>query len=245
MRFFRSHRWIVALTAAAGVCLLLIGAYTLVSSRTWQTFGRIVPRVETREKVVALTFDDGPTPLGIDSVLPMLQRRGVRATFFVTGAETERHPDLARRLVAAGEELGNHTWSHPRMLLKPPAFIRGEIERTDLQIRAAGYHRPILFRPPFGKKGIALPLYLSRHGRTTVTWDVEPDSYAEVAATPEGIVRHVLERTRPGSIILLHVMYPSRATSRAAVPGIVDGLRARGYRFVTVSEMVALGHDAG
>ena len=105
-------------------------------------------------------------------------------------------------------------------------------------IRAAGHRGPIHFRPPYGYKLAMLPWYLSRTERTTVTWDIEPDSWPEVAATPEGIVTHVLERVEPGSIILLHVWYPSRATSLAAVGPLIDSLQARGYQVGPVRDLL-------
>lgn len=218
----------------------LFGLWRVSDLRGWQAFGTIVPRVEVGEKVVALTFDDGPTPAGADSILPLLDSLGVRATFFVNGSALAERPDVGRRFVQAGHELGNHTWSHPRMLLKSQASIRREVERTDSLIRAVGHAGAIHFRPPYGKKLVGLPWYLHRTGRTTVTWDVEPESYPEIDGDAERMAAHVLERARPGSIVLLHVMFPSRAASRRAVPAIVAGLRARGYRFATVSELMAL-----
>jgi peptidoglycan/xylan/chitin deacetylase (PgdA/CDA1 family) len=231
---------LLLITLTGGVVLLtgLFGAWKLSKARTFQVAGELVPRVSTTAPVVALTFDDGPTPQYTQEILSLLRKRDVKATFFVTGREASEHPDLARRIVAEGHELGNHTYTHPRMLLKSQAFIRDEVERTDGAIREAGYQGPIHFRPPFGAKLIGLPLYLRRTSRTTIMWDVEPESYPEVASRADRIVAHVLEKTRPGSIIQLHVMYRSRAESRKAVPGIIDGLRERGLRFVTVSELL-------
>ena len=234
----RRRTLLVAGGAALAALAALYGARALARSRTTQLFGGLVSRAETPERRVALTFDDGPTPAVLDSVLGALERRGVRATFFVTGRELADAPEAGRRLVAAGHELGNHTWSHRRMALVSPATVRAEVEPTDSAIRRAGHRGPIHFRPPYGYKLAVLPWHLRRTGRTTVTWDVEPDSYADVAATPEGIVRHVLERVRPGSIILLHVWYPSRRTSLAAVGPIVDSLRARGYAVGPVRELL-------
>ncbi len=235
-RFARPlRRAVVGLTI---VVAALWGLWRVSDLRGWQAFGTIVARVETDEKVVALTFDDGPTPAGADSILPLLHSLGVRATFFVNGNSLAERPDVARRFVAAGHELGNHTGSHPRMLLKSQAAIRREVEPTDSMIRIAGHTGPIHFRPPYGKKLFGLPWYLHRTGRTTVTWDVEPESFPEVDGDAGRIAAHVLERARPGSIILLHVMYPSRAESRRAVPAIVHGLRQRGYRFVTISKLM-------
>jgi peptidoglycan-N-acetylglucosamine deacetylase len=230
---------VTAVLALVALLALAAGTRRLAKARTFQLFGTIVPRVETRERAVALTFDDGPTDAVVDTLVRVLAERGVRATFFVMGDEVTRAPAAARALVAAGHELGNHTWSHPHMVLVRPARVRAEVERTDSVIRAAGFRGEIRFRPPFGYKLVGLPWYLARTGRTTVTWDVEPDSYREVAATPEGIVAHVLARVRPGSIVLLHPWYASRRTSLAAVPALVDSLHARGWRVTTVGELLA------
>jgi peptidoglycan/xylan/chitin deacetylase (PgdA/CDA1 family) len=207
-------------------------------SRTSQLFGEIVPRVETSASVVALTFDDGPTQY-TEEILALLREEGVRATFFVTGQEVEQNTLDARRIVAEGHELGNHSYSHQHMIYRSRSFIRQEIERTDELIRAAGYEGDIHVRAPYCKKLALLPYYLSVTGRKSITFDVEPESYPEVAGDADAIVAHVLGRARPGSIILLHVMYEGRVESRRAVPGIVRGLRDRGYSFVTVSELLA------
>jgi peptidoglycan-N-acetylglucosamine deacetylase len=237
----RSRLRRIALGGILGVLAIalgLIGLRHLARSRTVQLFGEIVNRIDTRDSVVALSFDDGPVANVADTLIAMLRSRGVSATFFVTGNELAAAPATGAALVAAGHELGNHTWSHRRMVLVSPSTIRHEIEATDSVIRAAGARDPILFRPPFGYKLFGLPWYLWRADRTTVTWDVEPDSYPDVAATPEGIVAHVLQRVRPGSIILLHPWYRRRATSLAAVPGLVDSLQARGYRVTTVGKLL-------
>jgi len=230
--------------ALAGVTLALVGLRHLARSRTVQLFGTLVSRVDTRDSVVALTFDDGPVAALGDSIVGLLATRGARATFFVTGRELQAAPKVGRALVAAGHELGNHTWSHERMVLRSPAFVRREVERTDAIIRATGHAGPIRFRAPYGFKLVALPYFLWRTGRTSITWDIEPDSHADVAASAHGIVAHVLARVRPGSIILLHPWYRSRATSLAAVPALVDSLHARGYRVVTVGELLAHGDRA-
>ncbi len=147
--------------------------------------------------------------------------------------------EAGRQLVAAGHELGNHSYSHERMVFVSPWFVREEVERTDRLIREAGYGGEIYFRPPYGKKLLALSYYLSRTGRKTVTWDVDPDSGLGVAADSESIAAYVLAHARPGSIILLHVMYPSRRESLKAVGEIVERLRAEGYGFQTVSELLS------
>jgi chitin deacetylase len=227
-----------ALMAAIVIIVVIAAAFQISKSRTFQFFGEIVPRVNTWQKVVALTFDDGPTPGVTEEVLSILNEAGVKATFFVIGANLEGTPEEGRKIVTAGHELGNHTYSHKRMVLKTPSFIESEIERTDQLIRQAGYQSAIHFRPPYGKKLILLPYFLARTSRKTITWDVEPDSYPEIAADSNKIVAHVMEKTKPGSIILLHVM--GRSESLKAVKGVVAGLKGQGYSFKTVSEMLAM-----
>ncbi|HEY7800854.1 MAG TPA: polysaccharide deacetylase family protein [Hyphomonadaceae bacterium] len=234
-------RWLAIVLALLLVVLLaLYGTWQLSRSRDFQLFGEIIPRVETSEKVVALTFDDGPTPEYTDGVLDVLRERGVKATFFLMGVDSEKNPEQVRAIIADGHELGNHTYSHPDMTLASVDKAKDEVERTDAALRNAGYSGEIHFRPPFGKKLIGLPLYLSDHDRKTITWDVEPESFGDIAADPELITAHVLEKTKPGSIIILHVMYKARETSRQALPEVIDGLQARGFRFVTVSELLAM-----
>ena len=211
-------------------------------SRTFQFFGVIVPHVSTSEKVIALTFDDGPTTSGTNEILKVLDEMNVKATFFVIGAELEQNMIEGRKIVAAGHELGNHSYSHDRMILVTPSFVQQEIEKTDRLIREVGYSKEINFRPPFGKKLLALPYYLSKHGRKTIMWDVEPDSLPEIARDSGKIIQETRSKVRPGSIILLHAMYPSRQPSLKAVRGMIESLKQDGYRFVTISELLAAAH---
>lgn len=212
-------------------------------STSQQLGGELVNRVDTDEKVVALTFDDGPKPGYTQEILDILERDGVRATFFLNGEAIEAHPQQARRIVEAGHEVGNHSYSHPRLVLVDYATVAEELERTDALIREAGYSGTIHFRPPFGRKLFSLPRYLDDHGITSITWDVAPETWDERVQPTDEITGKVLQEVRPGSIILLHVMFPSRDNTRAAVPGVIEGLRERGYRFVTVSELLEYRAD--
>ncbi|MDH0615809.1 MULTISPECIES: polysaccharide deacetylase family protein [unclassified Agrobacterium] len=216
----------------------LIGLHLFGKSRTTQLFGEIIARVETERPVVALTFDDGPTAGFTPEVLAILRERGVKATFFLTGKETEENLPQARMIVGEGHQIGNHSYTHSNMMLMGPTRIGQEIERTDAAIRAAGYEGEIMFRPPYGKKLLTLPWYLSRHERKTIMWDVEPESFPDVAADTAAFAKHVIEQTKSGSIIIMHVMYGSREISRQALPSIIDGLRQRGFEFVTVSQLL-------
>ena len=236
----QSRRVRRAVIVGAVLVTLFAGAYgllALANARRFQLFGDLVARVDTGERVVALTFDDGPTAGPTEALLATLARHGVTATFFLVGGSIEEHPDQARAIAAAGHQIGNHTYSHQRMVFKSPSFIRSEVERTEAAIASIGYRGETTFRPPFGKKLVYLPYYLGNRGIPTIMWDVEPDSDQ---ASSEEIVRRTVDQVRPGSIILLHVMVPSRASSLGAVEPIVVELTRRGYRFVTVSQLLAM-----
>jgi peptidoglycan/xylan/chitin deacetylase (PgdA/CDA1 family) len=211
------------------------GAWTLMNAPGFQVFGRLVERVETSEPVVALTIDDGPGS-SAPEVLKILDGLGVKATFFVNGNALDRSVETAASIVAAGHELGNHAYSHSRLIFHSQGFLERELTETDELIRQAGHRGTIHFRPPHGKKLFGLPYYLARTGRMTVMADVQPDSHARTATA---MVRFALDRTTSGSIVLLHAL--GLEASRDALPDVVVGLRQRGYRFVTISELLTYG----
>jgi peptidoglycan-N-acetylglucosamine deacetylase len=239
-RLWKRIPLLVRILASVMLAFLLAGFFSwrISKARTFQFCGDIVPRVESAAPVVALTFDDGPSPDATERILQVLADQQVHATFFLNGQAIAEHFAAAQQLVQAGHALGNHTYTHVQMLGLSLQQIEREIEMTDEQIRRAGYQGEIFFRSPYGKKFIALPYYLAKTGRKNIFWDVEPESYPEIASKAELITAHVLERVRPGSIILLHVMMGYRVVSVQAVPQIITALRQKGYRFVTVAELL-------
>jgi peptidoglycan-N-acetylglucosamine deacetylase len=221
-----------------GSILLLFCLFHISKSRTFQFFGELTHRVETNEKVVALTFDDAPTEWTTE-VLRILEEKEVKATFYVIGENIEKYPNITKAIVEQGHELGNHSYSHQRMILRGgwPAFVASEIARTSALIRDAGYDGGITFRPPNGKKLFGLPWYLSRNDIRTVMWDVEPDTYYQ--GDVEEIVRYTIDATRSGSIVLMHPFCEETcAADREALPRIIDALRGDGYVFVTIHELL-------
>ncbi|MDY7228210.1 polysaccharide deacetylase family protein [Hyalangium rubrum] len=229
-------RWGVGVLLVLGG---LIGLWRLSNARGFQLFGALHHRVEISERVVALTFDDGPGPANTPAVLELLSRHQVKATFFMVGRNIESHRELAARVLAEGHQLGNHSYSHERLVLRSPSFVEQEISRTDALLREVGVRGDIPFRAPFGKKLFVLPWVLSRQGRPHVTFDVVPDDHATQDAAL--ITSRVLEATQPGSIILLHDGWAPKPGSIEAAGRIIESLKAQGYRFVTVSELLALG----
>ncbi|MGG1401564.1 polysaccharide deacetylase family protein [Bacillus salipaludis] len=221
-----------------GVILLVLfltslGTYKLMNSRTYQLFGGITDHVKTNKKVVALTFDDGPTE-NVDNILTVLDQFHAKATFFLIGNELRQHPDLGQKIAAAGHQIGNHTYSHKRMIFKSPNYIKREIEQTDQLIRKTGYKGEIDVRPPNGKKLVGLPFYLNKHHRDTITWNLEPDTYH---TSIKDKVNYVKQHIKTGSIILLHPMYDQTGIQQKTIEGILKKLTEKGYKFVTVNEL--------
>jgi peptidoglycan-N-acetylglucosamine deacetylase len=218
--------------------ILTFAAWRISKARCFQLTGDVTCRVETSEKIVALSFDDGPTVAGVDAVLAELEPRGIKATFFLIGKHMEANPGQARRLVEAGHEVGNHSFTHTRMIGKWPSSYDDEVRRTDLLLKAEGVSNPSLFRPPFGKRLIGLPMAVERAGYRTIMWDIADD--ADNFPVPKDYANEILRHVRPGSIILMHPMYKHSQTARDALPMVLDGLKAKGYRVVPVGELLKL-----
>lgn len=200
-------------------------------------------------RCVALSFDDGPDPEVTPLVLDALAQYGARATFFTIGRSLEAHPLLARRLKDEHHELGNHSWSHSRW----QNFFRSrrqqlEIERGAQAIgaltgkRAAGPAQP-LFRPPFGLRTPPMVLAAWRMQLTMVSWSLH--SHDTRGGDPARIAQRVLEKIRPGDIVLMHdghdVPGRHRPACAQALPRILQGLREKGLQCVTVSELLRAG----
>lgn len=215
------------------IFLLLYGTYKLMNSRTYQLFGGLTNHVETSQKVVALTFDDGPTK-NVDQLLPLLDKYNAKATFFVIGNELEKNLEEGKKIAQAGHQIGNHSYSHKRMVFKTPSFIQQEIEKTNTLIRKTGYKGPIDFRPPYGKKLVGLPYYLNKHHMDTITWNLEPDTYYTSVSDK---VDYVKKNVKPASIILMHPMYDDTGKELKAIEGILADLSKEGYKFVTVNQL--------
>lgn len=206
-------------------------------SRTSQLFGEIVHRVDTNEKVVALTFDDGPNEYWPE-IQQVLNEKETKATFYLIGSNIEENKEITQQIITDGHDVGNHSYTHPRFLLKGFKFVENEIEKTNQLIRESGYQNEITFRPPYGKKLFSLPRYLDQKNILTVTWDVEPNTDLPQDASSQEISKYVKDNVKPGSIILLHPWYGETNTSREAIGLIIDELKKDGYRFVTVNELL-------
>ena len=236
-RWWRALRVLIAFAVAS----VVVGALTcaLINARTVQLVGDHVTRVDTAHRVVALTFDDGPDDLYVSELIALLKRFDARGTFYVDGAEAAAHPLALRSLIVSGQEIGNHSYRHRRLIFVSTATVRRELEAADAVIREAGFAGRITFRPPQARKLLSLPWVLWRDRRATVMWDLAPDSPSP-AGDAAAMARDVADRVRPGSIIQLRPWHPGNVATREALPLILSELRARGYGFVTVSELLDL-----
>ncbi|TMR24405.1 hydrolase [Nonomuraea turkmeniaca] len=181
-----------------------------------------------RVKCVALTFDDGPGQY-TDALLRQLRAHRARATFFVVGQNVAAYPGILRRTVAAGHEIGSHTWSHSDLTRLSPVGVRAELARTDQAIRAATGLVPRLMRPPYGAFNASVRMQTTR---PLVMWSVDTLDWLHRDSTR--VAKKTIKSVRPGSIVLFHDIHP---TTVRAMPRILKTLSARGYKFVTVSHL--------
>jgi len=189
----------------------------------------------TRERLVALTFDDGPSGFNTESIVRLLGAHGARATFFVVGREAESHTDVLRRTVEAGHELGNHTFNHRPTAKLTSRDVIDELRRTSEAIEKATGMETQLARPPWGNGSRDFAEAGRVLGLTTVLWSL--DSGDALGFSAPDVARHVVAGTCSGHIVLLHDGSFKRDTTLAALETIITGLD--GYRFVTVSELLA------
>ena len=185
---------------------------------------------------IALTFDDGPHGANTPRLLDMLKQRGVKATFFVCGECVAQFPEIAKREVDEGHEIASHSWNHPNLIPMSEEGVRSQLERTHQVVKQATGTEIKVFRPPYGnftqrQRNWANATY----GYKIILWDVDPlDWKVRSAAHVESeIVKH----TVPGSIILSHDIHK---TTIDAMPATLDALLAKGFKFVTVSELLAM-----
>lgn len=232
-------RWLVALLL---VLALPAALFALASWPQSQVYGPIVTSGPDDRPRIALTFDDGPNGIYTAQILDILRDKGVRATFFIVGANAEAQPELVRRAAAEGHALGNHSYHHRKSdALRDPRYR--DAARAQAVIEAVAGVRPTIFRAPSGFHTPWQLMAVRGLGLATVHWDVQTTDWER--PDPETIVRRVLDRAGPGAIVLMHDGEESRpgadrSPTVAALPILIDALRSRGYELVTVPELLGI-----
>jgi len=193
-------------------------------------------RVAVNDKYIAITFDDGPQPQNTPRLLDMLRARNIKATFYMVGSNVDLYPQVVRRVVAEGHEVGNHSYTHRLFSKMSDSDIRQELARTrDAIVRAAGV-QPHTLRPPFGGM---LPRQRewvnTEFGYPIILWSVDPFDWRRPG--PSVVCARILSSTTAGSIVLAHDIHRQTVD---AMPATLDGLLQRGFKFVTVSQLLAM-----
>src|SRR5947207_9913922 len=183
---------------------------------------------------IAMTFDDGPSETLTPKLLDILAAHQIKATFFVIGENVAEHPEIVTRAAREGHEIGNHSWSHPNFGKMSDDSVRSQLRRTDDAIRSATGSRPTLMRPPYGSITPREKHWIhDEFGYRVILWDVDPLDWKRPG--PPVVRNRILKETQPGSIVLSHDIHPGTIE---AMPSTLDAVEAKGFKFVTVSELI-------
>ena len=190
----------------------------------------------TKEKKIALTFDDGPDSTYTKQVLDILKQHQVPATFFVIGNQVHRHPDVMKRIVDEGHVVANHTWSHPNLMKVSDTKVRQEITKTYQAVEKVTGKKMAMLRPPYGAvKG--KEKVIQQMGISVIQWDIDTLDW-KPGQTPDQIIKSVVHHVSPGSIVLQHSGGGDRSATVQALPQLIQNLKQQGYQFVTVNELL-------
>jgi peptidoglycan/xylan/chitin deacetylase (PgdA/CDA1 family) len=189
------------------------------------------------QKVIALTFDDGPWPGSTAKVLDILKKNNIKGTFFIVGQMLKQHPDLGQRIVIEGHVIANHTWTH-RYHFMNPQVAAYEVESTsDLIFQTTGV-KTTLFRPPGGMMNNGVAAYARNQKYTIVMWSADSVDYSH--PTLPRLISNVTRASKPGGIVLLHDGGGNRSRTVQALPQIINHFKKQGYSFVTVPELLEM-----
>lgn len=185
---------------------------------------------------IALSFDDGPHPTYTQEILSILAEYGVPATFFMVGENVLYYPEAAEAVLAAGHEIGNHSYDHRRLTKLNEAGVRSQVSRCEEALASLGEYRPHLLRPPEGAMNATVRRVARAEGYRLILWDIDTRDWAHTP--PDTITRNVLESVQAGDIILMHDYIGHDSPTPAALRRLIPALLERGYRFVTVSRLI-------
>ena len=185
---------------------------------------------------IAMTFDDGPSATLTPKLLDLLAAHHIKATFFVIGENVAEHSEIVARAAREGHEIANHSWSHPNLGKMSGDNVRSQLQRTDDAIQNATGKRPTLMRPPYGSITAREKRWIhDEFGYQIILWDVDPYDWKRPG--PAVVRNRILKETQPGSIVLSHDIHPGTIE---AMPSTFDALEAKGFKFVTVSELIRM-----
>lgn len=198
--------------------------------------GTYLTSVRVDQPYIAMTFDDGPSAALTPRLLDILKQRNIKATFFVLGQLVQEHPEIVQRAVAEGHEIANHSWDHKALNKLGEGGLEHELADTSAAISKATGKPVTLMRPPYGATNPRLNRAIEKEfGMKVILWSVDPFDWKRPG--PNVIEQRIVAGTKPGAIILSHDIHPGTIE---AMPGTLDALLSKGYKFVTVSELLAM-----
>ncbi|MFJ7678435.1 polysaccharide deacetylase family protein [Peribacillus sp. NPDC097198] len=192
--------------------------------------------IDPSQKVIALTFDDGPHPDNTTAILKSLNKHQAHATFFVLGSRVEHYPEVLQKMIAQGNEIGNHSWDHPQLTRLNKKKIKSQINKTQLAVLKASGYEPSLIRPPYGAINDKVRKHIG--DMDVALWEIDPEDWK--LRNKKKVVRKVMNKAEDGKIILMHDIYK---TSAQAADEIIKQLDQQGYQLVTVSELEKVKQD--
>lgn len=233
----RWSKWL----AITGLLLFSLLSFTGQADAASSTY---VTKGNTTSKVVALTFDDGSDGTNINKILDVLKTNNVKATFFLTGSGINHHPSWIRNIANAGHQVGNHSYSHPDFTKLSIAAMQSELAKTETAYKnVTGKSTKPIFRAPFGATNATVLKGVGDAGYThTIQWNIDTIDWKGLSSTE--ITNKVVNNIVPGSIVLMHTGAGAPGTP-VALPGMISKLKAKGYKFVTVSELLKLPPTGG
>jgi peptidoglycan-N-acetylglucosamine deacetylase len=211
----------------------LAGTHPRAATRGYRGDAGGLPMIHVDDgpKVIALTIDDGPSPVYTPQILQLLDKYQVTATFSMIGLQVDAHPGMAREVAAAGHLIANHTWSHLDLAVLPPVTIADQINRASDAIHTVTGRVPTLFRAPYGAWSPAVLQHCAQTGMTPLDWSVDPRDWSRPGVA--SIVGNIMRNTKTGSIILEHDGGGNRSQTVAALKIVLPRLLAAGYQFTT------------
>jgi len=238
-----SKKTVVSAAAALILAVILVsGAFARLSlPRGRNDIDGVIWAVNTQEKAVALTFDDGPDPEYTSVILDILKKNGVKATFFTVGERVERFPKTSRAIVESGNEIANHTYSHPSLEQIKPKILTMELEKAHQAIVNTTNTEPALFRPPGGVYNDTIIDTAREKGYQVVMWSWTQDTRDWANPGTNMIVKKVVGNIANGDIIIFHDCGGNRSQTVNALQPIITALKAKGFDMITVSELLEKG----
>ncbi len=228
---------------------LIFAAFSMYVNHGFGYQGDIVRRVITKDPLVAITFDDGPSPEFTPKILDILKAYDVQASFFVVGEHVERYPDIVLRMYNEGHDIGNHTYDHINVPTTAAPILSSQLVATNIEIMKVTGEHPLYVRPARGMYDARFRRLVELMGMQTVLWSLSSRDWRG-SVSPEQMMNRILSRVKPGDILLFHDsgslirgQGASRQRTVDALPGIIQELQSRGFRIAPLSRLLRFPHS--